>query len=287
MNLRRISLTLLLVFSLVLAAQESGSKDKVQAGGVLTVAEGKRLIAKAVADLPEVKKAMKEGIVIICRGTTNTYVAEEILGEEFEHGPFTTGKIYPSTDAKKVSRGNPISEIVLINGQWDKDMSFTDALQKLRAGDVVIKGANALDYENKLAGVCIGAPDSGTTGKFMPYVVARKAHLIIPVGLEKQVTTDLVTLSAKMQEPIEYLSYVPSMFLLNGKIVTEIEAIKTFADVEAFDGASGGIGGAEGSSWLVVRGERAEVEKALKAIESVQGEKPFADADTEKTEDKD
>jgi hypothetical protein len=273
MNVRRISLITLLISTFVFAA----GKDIVQGGGVLTVAEGKRLIAKSIVNLPEVEKALKDGIVIICRGTTNTYVAKELLGKDFEHGPFTTGKIYPSTDAKKVSAGEPITEIVLVNGKWDKDLSFTDALAKLKGGDVVIKGANALDYKNKLAGVCIGAPDSGTTGKFMPYVVARKAHLIVPIGLEKQVTTDLVTLSAKMQEPIEFLSYVPSMFLLNGKIVTEIEAIKTFADVEAFDGASGGIGGAEGSSWLVVRGERAEVEKALKVIESVQGEKPFAD----------
>ncbi|MFI4912410.1 MAG: hypothetical protein ACIAQZ_12155 [Sedimentisphaeraceae bacterium JB056] len=278
MNFSKLSVVILLLLSFSFANADT---DKVQAGGILTVAEGKRLIGKSIARLPEVKKALEQGIVIICRGTTNTYVAEEILGQKFEHGPFTTGKIYPSTDAKKVSRGNPISEIVLINGKWEKEVSFKEALEQLKPGDVVIKGGNALDYKNKLAGVCIGAPDGGTTGKFMPYVVARKAHLIIPIGLEKQVTTDLITLSEKMQEPIEYLSYVPSMFLLNGKIVTEIEAIKTFADVEAFDGASGGIGGAEGSTWIVVRGKKEEVEKALKTIESVQGEKPFADTDTE------
>lgn len=262
-----------------LAFSVMAADDYVQSGGVLTVAEGKRLIAKSIAQLPEVKKAMAEGVVIICRGTTDTYVAEELTGEKFPHGPFTTGKVYPAKNAKKVAGQGSIPEIVLVNGKWDKELSIMDALEKLKPGDVVIKGANALDYEHKLAGVCIGAPDSGTTGKFMPYVVARKAHLIIPVGLEKQVTTDLITLSKKMTEPVESVGYVPSMFLLNGHIVTELEAVRAFADVEVFDAASGGVGGAEGSTWLVVRGSKEQVQKAMDVITSVQGEKPFADVE--------
>ena len=52
----------------------------VQAGAVLTVAESKRLIAKAVAQMPIVKNALANGMVIIIKGTTNRYVAEEITG---------------------------------------------------------------------------------------------------------------------------------------------------------------------------------------------------------------
>lgn len=265
-----------------LAFYAAAAQDYVQSGGVLTVAEGKRLIAKSISRLPEVQKALAEGMVIICKGTTNTYIAEELTGEKFPHGPFTTGKIYPSVDAKKVRENPRMQEIVLINGKWDKELSMAEALEKLKPGDVVIKGANALDYTNRLAGVCIGAPDSGTTGKFMPYVVARKAHLIVPIGLEKQVTGDLLTLSKKMQQPVESVGYVPSMFLLNGHIVTEIEALKAFADVEVFDAASGGVGGAEGATWLVVRGAKEQVLKAMEVIESVRGEKPFADVADEK-----
>ena len=43
---------------------------------VLTVAQSKRLIAKGVAQLPEVKHALAEGILAIGRGTTNAYVVE-------------------------------------------------------------------------------------------------------------------------------------------------------------------------------------------------------------------
>ena len=54
----------------------------VQSGAILTVAESKRLIAKAVAQMPIVKNALANGMVIIIKGTTNAYVAEEITGQK-------------------------------------------------------------------------------------------------------------------------------------------------------------------------------------------------------------
>ena len=78
-----------------------------------------------------------------------------------------------------------------------------------------------------------------------------------------------------MQQPIESLNKIPSMFLLTGNIITEIEAIKTFAEVEVFQAGAGGIGGAEGSVRLVCRGKRCEVKKVLELVDSVQGEPAF------------
>ena len=49
---------------------------------VFTPAESKRLIGKAVANLEEVKRALKDDKIIIGHGSTNVYVAEEILGKE-------------------------------------------------------------------------------------------------------------------------------------------------------------------------------------------------------------
>jgi hypothetical protein len=65
----------------ICAEEAAGEEQLVQAEVVLTVAEGKRLIAKAVAQMPILRRAMEEGTVIIAKGTTNTYVAEEIQGE--------------------------------------------------------------------------------------------------------------------------------------------------------------------------------------------------------------
>ena len=155
---------------------------------------------------------------------------------------------------------------------------------------MVIKGANALDYKNKIAAVNILDPAGGTTGITMPFIVARKVHLVIPVGLEKLVAGDLVDLTLKMREPMESLPapsghsssafpgyIIPSMWLLTGEIVTELEAIKMLTGATAFQSSAGGVSGAEGAVWLVFRGTRDQVEKALELTKSVQGEPPYTE----------
>ena len=101
----------------------------------------------------------------------------------------------------------PVNHVVLEKGKV-VDIPLPDAAKKLKAGDVVIKGANALDYKNKMAAVNILEPRlgrGGTTGITMPFIVARKVHLVIPVGLEKLVAGDIVDLTLKMREPMESL----------------------------------------------------------------------------------
>ena len=56
---------------------------------------------------------------------------------------------------------------------------------------------------------------------------------------------------------------IPSMWLLTGEIVTELEAIKILTGATAFQCSAGGISGAEGGVWLVFRGTRDQVTKAL------------------------
>lgn len=162
--------------------------DQVQAHAVLTVAEGKRLIAKAVTEMPIVKKALKDGIVIVCKGTTNTYIAEELLDKKLEHGSFVLGRVFPQGVKKRFNIKETIPELIFVKGKLKEDIQLKDAVKMLKSGDVVIKGANMLDYQNKIAGVWLGSPTGGTTGTIIPYVVNRKAHLVIPIGLEKQIS---------------------------------------------------------------------------------------------------
>jgi hypothetical protein len=271
----------LLFVGLALAAEP---EKIVQAHAILTVSESKRLIGKAVAQMPIVKNALANGMVIIIKGTTNAYVAEEITGQKADHAAFVTGRIEPPKAAKKLPAVPAVNHLILEKG-IPVDIPLDAAAKKLKAGDVVMKGANALDYKNKLAGVDIADPAGGTTGITFPYVVARKAHLVIPVGLEKLVAGDLLELSKKMREPIETLNPCPfctraqglqSMFLLTGEIVTELEAINILTGATAFQCSAGGISGAEGSVWLVFRGTREQVTNALKLAESIQGEPPYA-----------
>jgi len=115
------------------------------------------------------------------------------------------------------------------------------------------------------------SPQIFKSGKVMPIVVARKTHLIIPIGLEKQVDGNVVDIATKMREPIESLNEIPSMFLLNGQIITEIEALELLTGVTVFQAASGGVGGAEGSARLICRGPREQVQHALDIITAIQG----------------
>jgi len=265
---------------MIVKSEERGNETIVQAQIVLTVSESKRLIARAVAQMPVINRVLNEGMIIITKGTTNTYVAEEITGQKIEKGAFVSGRIYPAKGDKRLQPSARVSDIVLINGKVIEGLSLADAVKELKQGDVVIKGANALDYSNKTAGVFIySSPTAsgGTTGTFIPYAIARKAHIVIPVGLEKNIAGNVVDLTKKMNEPIESLNRNYSMFLLTGEIVTEIEALKILTGISAFQAGAGGIGGAEGSVSLVLRGQKEQVEKALELVGEIQGEPPFAE----------
>lgn len=277
-TLSSLSLALAVAFPVFAADPATPSVPTVQAQVILTVSEGKRLIAKAVTQLPAVKKAMQDGMIIIGRGTTNTYVAEELTGQKIRHGAYVVGWTGPAKGGKQIDSKDRAPDIILLKGKVQPDLTMDDALKQLKAGDVVIKGANALDREHKTAGVLIGSgPEAtcGTTGKIMPLIVARKAHLIIPIGLEKQVDGNVVDIATKMREPVESLNEIPSMFLLNGQIITEIEALELLTGVAVFQAASGGVGGAEGSARLICRGARGQVQCALDLINTIQGEPPF------------
>jgi len=281
-----------LLFTGISSAAASGSAgpDKlVQSGAILTVAESKRLIGKAVAQMPVVKNALANGMIIIIKGTTNAYVAEEISGKKADHAAFVTGRIEPEKAAKYLPKAKPVNHLILEKGKV-LDIPLGEAAKKLKAGDVVIKGANALDYKNKVAAVNILDPSGGTTGITMPFIVARKAHLVIPVGLEKLVAGDVVDMTLKMREPMESLSpppgrpssvfpgyVIPSMWLVTGEIVTELEAINMLTGATAFQSSAGGISGAEGSVWLVFRGTRDQVKKALELVKSIQGEPAYSE----------
>jgi len=252
-----------------------GQEQIVQAHAVFTVSESKRLIAKAVARMPIVEDALRNGMVIVCKGTTNTYVAEELLGRKIPHGAFVIGHVTPQKGGKQLPKVDPMPEVVLVKGQYRPDLTMGQALEQLAPGDVVIKGGNALDYANKTVGVWIGSPTGGTAGKVMPIIAARKAHLVIPIGLEKQVAGTVTDIADKTTQPVNDLTKLPRMRILTGHIVTEIEALKMLANVDAFQASAGGIGGAEGAVWMVWRGKPEDVEKARLIAASVQGEEPF------------
>ncbi len=250
-------------------------RNLFQAHAVLTVAEGKRLIAKGVAQMPAVQRAMRDGIVVVCKGTTNTYIAEELLGKKIEPGAMVLGHVLPQKGDKKLPTVEPIKEVVFIKGQYQPELSLDDVLPQIKPDDVIMKGGNALDYEHRIVGVWTGSKTGGTVGKIEPFMDRGTARVIIPIGLEKQIAGRVREVADRVNSPVESLTNQPRMRILPGQIVTEIEALRTLANVEAWQASAGGIGGAEGAVWLIWRGCKTDVEKAMEIIRGIQGEPPF------------
>jgi hypothetical protein len=261
-----------------LVSQTPGSPPPVQASVVLTVAESKRLIAKWVAQMPAVRAALTSGTVVIAAGTTNTYVAEEILRRPIERGALVTGRTMPAKGGTPLKLTRQLGAVILIDGKEAPNITLGDAAERLRPGDVVIKGGNALNYERRVAAVLTGSSDGGTSGLILPAIEHNNAHLVVPIGLEKQVADKVEDIVARSVESLEELNRVYRMRLLQGaEIVTEIEAIQGLTGTRAFPLAAGGIGGAEGSMRLLLRGSREQVSAALKLIDTIQGEPPFVE----------
>lgn len=245
----------------------------------LTVSESKRLIARGVAADERVEAAMEEGVVAVCKGTTNAYVLEELLGRDVEKGKYVLGRTVPEGDkeAQKAFKGD-IPEVVFRNGDPVEGLTVADAVKEMSAGDVVLKGANALDHASGVAAVLIGHPEGGTTAAIIGCVYGKGLHLIIPVGLEKQIATPM-PLSATVASPaICAGSGIPRLWPLHGSLFTEIEALDVLAEVQAVQIAAGGVCGAEGAVWLMILGLEEDVRDAQALIEDMRGEPSFWDA---------
>jgi hypothetical protein len=249
---------------------------------VITPAAGKRLIGKAIAAHPAVKTALESGTVVIVAGTTNAYVAEEILAatgeeEEFRRGHFYRGITLPPAKPTTDSGRSPDEskfpgDVVLVNGKWEKGKEIFDVVDGLREGDVILKGANAVDLANGRAAILIGHPKAGTIGAALQAVAGRRVQLIVPVGVEKRIPGDLDELAAIRNAPGVT---GPRLLPVPGEIVTELEAIELLTGVSADLLAAGGVGGAEGCVWLMLEGTGEQEEKAAELLKAIAGEAPF------------
>jgi hypothetical protein len=244
---------------------------------VLTVAEGKRLIAKGVAALPAIEEAMQSGIVIVCKGSTNAYVAEELLGQPIAKGSYVLGRAVPAKADTSGSFSGNIGEVIFVNGE-KADLTMKDALAQMKRGDVVIKGANALNYEAGVAGLLVGHPEGGTLGAFIGSYYGKGLHFVIPVGLEKEVVEDIQSLAELISsEPEISREGMPALWPMQGEIITELEALSLLTGVEAHQIGGGGLCGAEGGSWIAVWGSAEQIETVKQLVDQVQGEPGFGE----------
>lgn len=248
---------------------------------VLTPSESKRLIGKAVASMEVVKKALKSGLVIIIKGTTNSYVAEEILKEPIAKERYARGIVAPGKLSYLLDEES-VLDVIIQKGKVRKDLTLEEAVKMLNTGDVLIKGANALDRDG-MTGVFIARTsitDGGTIGRSLGTVVGRGVSFIVPVSLEKLIPTRIKEVVTQLNDKeIELaMGLTVNVMPIMGKVVTEIEAFKILTGVEIVNIGAGGVGGAEGARVFLLGGDEETVTRAFNLVRSIQGEPPFKPA---------
>jgi hypothetical protein len=238
---------------------------------VLNPAASKRLIAKAVASLPEVKQAYKNARLSVSTGTTCDFVLEELTGEKIDPFRYCIGMVAGGYLTSSVVEDRQNARFFLKGEVQQMDaLKFFDTFEK---GDLVIKGGNAVDYEGN-AGVLASNNQGGTIGGILSFLAVRGIPLIMPIGLEKFVGS-VVEASTGWGQLTQAHSMGLNVWLYPvtcGMVVTEIEALGILAGVAVRHVASGGIAGSEGAVVLLIEGDSRGVEKAFKLCESVKGE---------------
>ncbi|MCK9229983.1 MAG: hypothetical protein M0Q23_04540 [Syntrophales bacterium] len=247
----------------------------MQALFTLTSSESKRLIAKAVAAMPEVQEAMNEGYLIIGRGSTNAYIAEELLERTIEKEKYVAGQVIRGVPCA-LMRGVRLQPVVFHRGNL-LEVEPSSLLDKLGRGDILLKGANAIDHSGAI-GVFMASPLGGTMGEFYLPMQARGSTIIYPVGLEKMIPS--VEEAARMGGILTFERSigvpVGMVCVADGIPYTELDALEELFGVDAVHFASGGYGGAEGCVTIAIEGDDVDVNDCVDFIEeTIKGEPPL------------
>jgi hypothetical protein len=253
---------------------------------VLTPAESKKLIAKAIVRLEAVQQAAKKGIVALHPSSSTYFIVEEITGSKPKTNYWVCGVVTPkgmcvemamalgiglTPHEESTDPGDLQGTWVIEKGQLVNEEKLSSLLYRMTPSDVYVKGINALDREGNV-GILFGL--EGSMGYIQAARKKRRFTIIYPAGLEK-----LIPLSVKdAAKEAKFTGYEYGMGMPvglfpcpTGVTVNEVRAIEILSGASAIPIASGGLGGAEGAITLVLKGKANEVKKALDFVEQSKG----------------
>ena len=236
--------------------------------------EGKRLIARGVLALPEVKRVLENGWFVVSRGITPSYILEELTGQDYDTANCTAGIITEGRMAS-VLEDDRLGPWVFKNGNLDETPAPV-VLDQFTAHDVSVKGANAVDPDGNI-GVFAADKAGGTVGGIWPTITARGAHWVAPVSLERLIPSVIEAARHCGNHLWDYTMGQSAGFMpvVNALVVTEVQAIELLTGVTAVHVGSGGVAGSEGAVMLALEGEHDVVREAFELIEDIKGEPQF------------
>ena len=253
---------------------------------VLTPAESKKLISKAIAKIDVVKKAATEGMVVLHPSSSTYFIVEEITGAKPKTNYWVCGVVTPKgmcvEMAMVLGAGYTPQNItsdpgdlracwIIKNGKLAAEEKLSELLNRMTPTDVYIKGVNALDPQGNV-GVLVG--HQGSMGYILSAWKKTKFNLIYPVGLEKLIPTPISQATGEAKPAkYDYAMGMPTGLFPcpGGKTVNELDAVEILSGATAIPIAAGGLGGAEGAITLVIKGDDDQVKKAIEYIEQSKG----------------
>lgn len=244
----------------------------MRASFVLTPAESKRLIAKAVVQKDEIKLAMEKAYIILCEGSTDVMIAQELFGLDVACKNFIRGMSAKGVLCISDLETRSKLPLVAYKGKI-VDIPFEKAIEDFHLDTVIIKGGNAIDCEG-LVGVIVSGYDGGVIAKVLGHSVSQGVKIVCPIGLEKTVLSVREGAKHTGGKRFDYsMGADYGLFILpNADIITELEAIKIISGADAFHIASGGIDGSEGAVVISCEGTSKAVRKVIRILESIKGE---------------
>lgn len=245
----------------------------------LTVAEGKRLIAKAIARLPEVVRARRSGKIFMKGGTTVSAIAEELAGMPMR----ISGRITPNGLKSAGRPGDAPHYLLLERGGWRglRSEELLDVVRSLGPDDLFIVGANVIDAYGGAA-LMASTALGGNGGRILSPLMAEGIPILVAAGLEKLIPGTVAdAVRAASRRGVELSMGAPiGLMPVVGRVVTEIEAVKALAPVECQAVGRGGIQGAEGSLTLAVWGEPADVRALFETAMALKGSRESGAAES-------
>jgi hypothetical protein len=259
--------------------------ERMLAQVVLTPTESKKLISKAVVKLDVVQQAAKDGLIVLHPSSSTYFIFEELTGVKPTTNHWVCGVVTP--------RGMCVEMAMALGGQAPKGAEYDPGelgglwaikkgevitenttgrlLAQMTSRDVYIKGVNALDTQGNVGILC---GERGALSLIMSAWKKKKFTFVFPVGLEKLIPISVhqAALEAR-QAKYEYGMGLPAGIFPcpKGETITETEAVKILSGATAIPIASGGLGGAEGATVLIIKGTASQVNKAVKFIEQSKG----------------
>lgn len=264
----------------------------MQAEVVLIPDESKKFIIKALLSLKNVKAALKKGQIIVHPSSTTLFLYEALVGRFPDAGEhWVAGLILPRglcasrhSNEQMASRGQSIQDPlenkhawIFKKGQLQEKMRLGDILDQMSSDDVYVKGPNAMDIKGNV-GVLYANPagGGGTIGRVISRARKLKFHLLCPTGFEKLIPVPVKEAAKKagfkrveraMGLPCGLIPIPASL----GQKIDEMDAVRILSGAEATPIAAGGLGGAGGAITLAISGTKAQVNRAVDAVESVKG----------------